>query len=77
MSSSSVSGSGRQRRGVQQQQQTRPAVIKRPLIVLCPNCKRAMQVVKAEHIAFTPDLVDVSYFCGSCKTQIKRAIKAD
>jgi C4-type Zn-finger protein len=32
----------------------------------CPTCKLGMRFVQAISIAFTPDLVDVSYICDEC-----------
>ena len=43
----------------------------------CPTCKLGMRFVQATSIAFTPDLVDVSYICDECGRGTKRALKGD
>jgi len=41
----------------------------------CPTCKLEMRFVQATSIAFTPDLVDVSYICDECGRGTKRTLK--
>ena len=41
----------------------------------CPTCKVEMRFVQATSIAFTPDLVDVSYICDECGRGTKRTLK--
>lgn len=41
----------------------------------CPTCKTEMRFVQATSIAFTPDLVEVSYICDECGRETKRTLK--
>jgi C4-type Zn-finger protein len=41
----------------------------------CPTCKVEMRFVQASSIAFSHDLVDVSYVCDECGRQTKRTLK--
>jgi C4-type Zn-finger protein len=43
----------------------------------CPTCKLGMRFVQATSIAFTPDLVDVSYICDECGRGTKRTLKGN
>ena len=43
----------------------------------CPTCKLEMRFVQATSIAFTPDLVDVSYIWDECGRGTKRTFKED
>jgi C4-type Zn-finger protein len=48
-----------------------------PALPSCPTCKLEMRFVQATSIAFTPDLVDVSYICDECGRGTKRTLKED
>jgi hypothetical protein len=43
----------------------------------CPTCKLGMRFVHATSIAFTPDLVDVSYMCDECGRGAQRTLKGN
>ena len=43
----------------------------------CPTCKLGMRFVQATSIAFTPDLIDVSYICDECGRGTKRTLKGE
>jgi C4-type Zn-finger protein len=45
-----------------------------PALPSCPTCKLEMRFVQATSIAFTPDLVDVSYICDECGRETKRTL---
>jgi transposase-like protein len=43
----------------------------------CPTCKLGMRVVQTTSIAFSPDLVDVSYTCDECGRRTQRTTKGN
>jgi hypothetical protein len=43
----------------------------------CPTCMLGMRFVHATSMAFTPDLVDVSYICDECGRGTQRTLKGN
>ena len=44
-------------------------------IVMCPGCDEAMKPVEQKPILSADGLVDVTYFCETCRTRTIRTIK--
>ena len=46
-------------------------------VVVCPGCDEPMEAAERKPVAFSNGLVDVTYVCETCHTQIIRTIKLD
>ena len=54
----------------------RPDLMRTLPVVMCPGCNRAMISGEPRKIMFSNDLVDVSYVCEQCGTNIRSHGKA-